>query len=82
MPSFAGIGRLAIVAGLFDMGANILFVLANHRGLLSLVSVIASLYPVSTIVLALRIDRERVTGSQVAGMALAVTAIALVSLGS
>lgn len=81
-PSFTGIGGLAIVAGLFDMGANILFVLANHRGLLSLVSVIASLYPVSTIVLALRIDRERVTGSQVAGMALAVTAIALVSLGS
>lgn len=81
-PRFAGIGLLAMVAGLFDMAANILFVVANHRGLLSLVSVIASLYPVSTIVLAMRIDRERVTRSQVGGMALAAMALALVSLGA
>ena len=78
---FAGVGRLALVAGLFDMAANILFVVANHRGLLSLVSVIASLYPVSTIVLAMRIDRERVTRSQMLGMVLAGVALALVSLG-
>lgn len=81
-PRFVGIGLLAMVAGMFDMAANILFVVANHRGLLSLVSVIASLYPVSTIVLAMRIDRERVTRSQVGGMALAALALALVSLGA
>ena len=81
-PRFVGIGLLAMVAGMFDMAANILFVVANHRGLLSLVSVVASLYPVSTIVLAMRIDRERVTRSQVGGMVLAGVALAFVSLGA
>lgn len=72
---------LALVAGVFDMGANLLFLAASREGLLSLVAVITSLYPVSTIVLAMRIDRERVTRSQVIGMLLAGLALALVSLG-
>lgn len=72
---------LALVAGVFDMGANLLFLAATREGLLSLVAVITSLYPVSTIVLAMRIDRERVTRSQVIGMLLAGLALALVSLG-
>lgn len=72
---------LALVAGVFDMGANLLFLAATREGLLSLVSVITSLYPVSTIVLAMRIDRERVTRSQIVGMLLAGVALALVSLG-
>ena len=72
---------LALVAGVFDMGANLLFLAATREGLLSLVAVITSLYPVSTIVLAMRIDRERVTRSQVTGMLLAGLALALVSVG-
>lgn len=72
---------LALVAGVFDMGANLLFLAASREGLLSLVAVITSLYPVSTIVLAMRIDRERVTRSQVLGMVFAGAALALVSLG-
>jgi drug/metabolite transporter (DMT)-like permease len=49
---------------------------------LSLVSVVTSLYPVTTIVLAMRLDRERATRWQYGGMGLAVTALVLVSLGS
>ncbi|MFZ9158072.1 MAG: EamA family transporter [Ilumatobacteraceae bacterium] len=72
---------LALWAGLFDMGANVLFLLANREGLLTLVSVITALYPVSTIVLAMRLDHERATRSQAVGMACAGLALALVAVG-
>jgi drug/metabolite transporter (DMT)-like permease len=72
---------IALWAGLFDMGANVLFVYANRQGMLSLVSVITALYPVSTIVLALRLDREKVNRSQYVGMACAGLALVFVSLG-
>ena len=73
--------RLALLAGVFDMGANVLFLLANREGLLALVSVITALYPVTTIVLAMRLDRERATRSQVFGMVCAGLALALVAVG-
>jgi drug/metabolite transporter (DMT)-like permease len=73
--------KLALVAGVFDMGANVLFLLANRDGLLALVSVITALYPVTTIVLAMRFDRERVSPSQVTGMVCAGVALALVAVG-
>ena len=72
---------LALWAGLFDMGANVLFLLANREGLLTLVSVITALYPVSTIVLAMRLDHERATRSQAVGMVCAGLALALVAVG-
>jgi drug/metabolite transporter (DMT)-like permease len=49
--------------------------------MLSLVSVITALYPVSTIVLALRLDHERANRSQFVGMACAALALVFVSLG-
>src|SRR6478752_7803708 len=55
---------LAVFAGVLDMGANILYLLAVRRGLLSVVAVISSLYPASTVALAFTIDRERVSRSQ------------------
>jgi drug/metabolite transporter (DMT)-like permease len=79
-----GIGSvpaIALWAGFFDMGANVLFVFANRHGMLSLVSVITALYPVSTIVLALRLDHEKVNRSQFVGMACAAVALVFVSLG-
>ena len=72
---------IALWAGLFDMGANVLFVFANRHGMLSLVSVITALYPVSTIILALRLDHEKANRSQFVGMACAGLALAFVSLG-
>lgn len=79
-----GAGRItafAVAAGVFDMGANVLFVLATREGLLSLVSVITALYPVSTILLAVRIDRERLSRTQGLGLVGAGVAVALVALG-
>lgn len=71
----------AVAAGIFDMGANVLFVLATREGLLSLVSVITALYPVSTILLAVRFDRERLSPTQVIGLVGVGVAVALVALG-
>jgi drug/metabolite transporter (DMT)-like permease len=63
------------------MGANVLFVLATREGLLSLVSVITALYPVSTILLAVRFDGERLSRTQILGLVGAGVAVALVALG-
>lgn len=69
--------RWTIVAGTLDIAANALYILAAARGVLSIVAPIASLYPVSTVLLALGVDRERVHPVQLAGLGLAATALVL-----
>jgi drug/metabolite transporter (DMT)-like permease len=71
--------RWATVAGPLDIGANVLYVLAAARGLLSVVAPVAALYPVSTVLLAFAVDRERVRAVQFAGLGLAATALVLVA---
>jgi drug/metabolite transporter (DMT)-like permease len=68
-----------IVAGPCDMTANVLYLLATRGGDLSIVAPIAALYPVTTVILALIIEHERLRGIQVAGLVLAVAALVLVS---
>lgn len=75
-----GLTTLAVAAGVLDMAANVLFLLAVRRGLLSIVVVVAALYPVSTVVLAFVLDRERVSRSQTIGMAMGVGALVFVSI--
>lgn len=74
-----GVWRLAALAGVLDMSANFLYLLAVQRGLLSIVVVVVALYPVSTVCLAFGLDGERVSRSQMIGLAMAVAALALVS---
>lgn len=66
-------------AGPFDMSANALFLVAARYGDLSLVAPLAALYPVTTVLLALVVDRERLRALQVVGLALALGALLLVS---
>ena len=73
---------LIVASGVLDMGANFFYLEASHRGLLSVVAVISSMYPVSTVCLAFALDHERVSKTQAVGLAFAVTALTLVSLGS
>jgi drug/metabolite transporter (DMT)-like permease len=73
---------IIVGSGVLDMAANLLYLEASHRGLLSIVAVISSMYPVSTVCLAFGLDHERVSKTQAAGLACAATALALVSLGS
>jgi drug/metabolite transporter (DMT)-like permease len=72
--------RLAMTAGVLDISANGLYVLAlGAGGPLSIIAPVASLYPVSTALLALSIDKERVRPIQLAGLGLAATALVLVA---
>jgi drug/metabolite transporter (DMT)-like permease len=70
-----------VLLGLLDTGANGLFSVASTHGYLSVVSVIGSLYPVTTIALATVLLRERVRTSQAAGIGGALLGVALMALG-
>ncbi|MBA2281016.1 MAG: DMT family transporter [Acidimicrobiia bacterium] len=72
---------LLVGCGLFDAGANALFLLATHRGLLTLVSVLGALYPAATVLLARIVLHERMNRIQLSGVALAGVAVALVAGG-
>jgi drug/metabolite transporter (DMT)-like permease len=71
--------RWALLAGPFDMTANALYLVATRYGDLSLVAPLAALYPVTTVLLALVIDKERLRAVQLVGLALALAALLLVS---
>lgn len=69
----------AAFAGPLDLTANALFLLAAAQGHLAIVAVLASLYPASTVLLALAVDKERVRVGQLAGLGLAAAALVLSS---
>ena len=71
---------LVVVSGIGDMTANALFLLATQEGgQLAITGVLASLYPVSTVVLAQIVLRERLVPAQLAGLAAAATAVVLIT---
>lgn len=74
-------GALPSIAllGMLDMVANLLYVMASRRGLLSIVAVLVSLYPASTVVLARFVLHERLTPLQLAGLGAAATGVALIA---
>jgi drug/metabolite transporter (DMT)-like permease len=74
-------GPAVVLAGVLDVTANAAFLLATRRGLLSIVSLLASLYPAATVVLARVVLRERLTAAQSAGLVGAAGAVALIALG-
>jgi drug/metabolite transporter (DMT)-like permease len=67
--------------GILDTGGNVFFAAASAKGLVSVVSVLASLYPVVTVLLARAVLHERVHRSQELGIALALAGIVLISAG-
>ncbi len=73
------IRRFTLGAGACDVGANVLYLLAIREGLLSVVSALSSLYPVSTVVLAWIVLRERFALMQRVGLLLALPAAVLMS---
>jgi drug/metabolite transporter (DMT)-like permease len=72
---------LLITAGIGDSGANLLFSVATLHGYISVVSVLASLYPVMTVLLARTVLNQRLLGTQVLGVSGALLGIALVAVG-
>jgi uncharacterized membrane protein len=71
----------AVVMGPLGATATTAFLLATREGLLSVVSVISSLYPATTVLLATLVLKERIQAWQGVGLALAATAVTLVALG-
>jgi drug/metabolite transporter (DMT)-like permease len=74
VPLLLGIGAL-------DTVATGLFAVATTYGYLSVVSVIAALFPIGTMALAWLVLGERMRPYQYAGVAAALTGVALVALG-
>jgi drug/metabolite transporter (DMT)-like permease len=72
---------LLVTIGATDAGANILFAFAASLGLLSVVAVLGSLYPIVTVLLAWWIHKERLMPVQYLGILVTFTGIGLISLG-
>jgi drug/metabolite transporter (DMT)-like permease len=70
---------LIVVGGALDVTANALYVIAVHHGLLSVVSVIVSLYPGATVICALLLLGERLRALQVGGIVAALAAVVLIA---
>ena len=84
-PSFEGLTlpRVPVLMsiGTLEMGANVAFAYSATEGLLSLTSVIASLYPVVVVFLSWAFLHERLQTGQKAGIAAALVGVALIAGG-
>jgi drug/metabolite transporter (DMT)-like permease len=69
----------AVGVAVLDTGGNLLYIAATRAGRLDVAAVLAALYPASTILLAAGLLKERPGRRQIAGMAIAVVAVVLVT---
>jgi drug/metabolite transporter (DMT)-like permease len=68
-----------LMSGLLDSGANALFIAATRHGRLDVATVLSSLYPASTVILARVMLKERISGMQTAGIVAALIAVAMIA---
>lgn len=64
-----------LVAGALDVAAAVLFLMATRQGALAVASILTSMYPATTVLLAIFLLRERCSTTQIVGMALCGLAI-------
>jgi drug/metabolite transporter (DMT)-like permease len=72
---------LVVGVGALDMGGNAFYILATQAGRLDVATILSSLYPVTTVILATILLRERIAGSHLVGVLLAIVAIVLIGAG-
>jgi drug/metabolite transporter (DMT)-like permease len=65
--------------GVLDTGGNVFFAASSARGLVSVVSILASLYPVVTVLLAHLLLGERLTRPQQLGIGVALAGVVAIS---
>lgn len=70
-----------VAIGALDQGANLLYGFASTVGLVSLAAVLASLFPVVTVILARAVLHERISRAQQTGVACALAGVALIAGG-
>jgi drug/metabolite transporter (DMT)-like permease len=75
----AGTLRWAVPAGIGDIAANAFYLAAAQYGPLSIVAPIAALYPATTVLLAIAVERERVRPVQLVGLGLAGCALVVIA---
>ena len=71
---------IALLAGVLDAGGNIFYLIAKQFTRLDVAVVLASLYPVSTVLLAWLLLKQKVAGVQWLGAGLCTVAVVLISL--
>jgi drug/metabolite transporter (DMT)-like permease len=71
----------AVLVGFLAGGAAVLFLYATQAGMLAIASILTSLYPAVTVLLAAVVLRERIHRGQAVGLALAAVAVTLVAVG-
>ena len=72
---------MVVLGGALDVTGNALYLLATQQpGPLAVLGVLASLYPVSTVVLAQVVLRERLVPAQAAGLGAAALAVVLITV--
>ena len=76
-----GTTGFAVLTGVLDMGANVLYLLSLRYTLVSIAAVIASLYPASTVMLARIVLHEHLHAVQWAGVACALAGVILMARG-
>ena len=72
---------VVVLVGIGDLAGNVLFAAASAQGLVSIVSVLASLYPIVAVLLAHTVVGERIARPQQAGVVLTLAGVALISVG-
>ncbi len=70
-----------LLIGVIDLSATALVGLANTEGDLEIVSVLGSMYPIATVILAALVLGERLARPQAAGVVAALLGVALVAAG-
>lgn len=76
-----GTGPAILLTGALDVVANGAYLLATREGLLSIVALLASLYPAGTVLLARIVLHERLTATQALGLAGAAVAVVVIAVG-
>ena len=85
MPRLVDVGRadlpLLAVIGIFDVSANTLLGVASTLGMFSVVVVLGSMYPMMTILLAAKLQHERLARVQYVGIGFALVGVSLIGIG-
>jgi len=74
------LAAIAVGAGIVDTVGNVCFAASSEHGLVSLTAVLASLYPIVTVLLAASLLHERVAPLQRTGIALTLAGVVLIGV--